>query len=61
MRYVIPGPLKKPINNERKPEVLKKAMVKTGGVLPYKEVVGVWPQNLPLKFVSEAQILPPKI
>ena len=33
------------------------------GVLSYLEVGGggAWPQNLPLKFLLEPQILPPKI
>ena len=31
------------------------------GVLPYEEVGGAWPQILPLKFMSEPQILSPKI
>ena len=36
---------------------------KTGGgdVLPHQEIVVARSQNMPLKFVSELQILPPKI
>ena len=31
------------------------------GVLPIRRSGGAWPQNLPLKFLLEPQILPPKI
>ena len=36
-------------------------MFQPRGVLSYQEVGGSWPQILPLKFLLEPQILPPKI